>query len=458
MRNFDSKATDMGEETISKLLIKLSLPATLGMLVMASYNIIDTIFVGMLGGRALAALSIAFPVQMLLGAFGIGTGVGAGSLIARSLGAGKEEDAAATAGQVIILSILFGFISAVAGYFFLEPLLRFFGATPDIMPFAIEYMSVILYGGIFFFLIMILNNTIRSEGNAMLPMRVMVSSALLNIALDYLLIIVMDMGIQGAAIATILAKIIGVIILLWYYFTGKGRFHIKLTDLKPKWNTIAEIYKVGVPAMFMQLSNNVAIVIANNILATFGYVPIAVMGLIIRFQMFALMPVIGVAQGLLPIIGFNYGAQKYPRIREAMKKGIMAGTIFVTFIGICLFAFPEFFLRIFTSESEIITVGIEAIRIIVIMFPLVSIQTISIVFFQAIGKGKPSLFLSLLRQFFLYVPLLLVFSNIIGLTGVWLAMPVADFIAFFITIFMVSKEMNLQGIPILARTDHGDGD
>ena len=214
--------SSMGEEKISTLLVRFSLPATLAMLVNASYNIIDTVFVGRLGSAAIAALSVSFPIQMLLGAIAIGTGVGAGSLISRSLGADKLEEAATAGGQVITLSLLFGLFSTLAGLFYLRPLLITFGATPEILELTVSYMAVIANGAVFLFMIMMLNHVIRAEGNAMLPMIVMIVSAVANIILDPIFIFTLGMGVRGAAVATILAKIIGVVILLHYFLTKKS--------------------------------------------------------------------------------------------------------------------------------------------------------------------------------------------------------------------------------------------
>ncbi len=452
MQQQNPRAADMGEESITRLLIRFSLPATLAMAVMASYNIVDTYFVGRLGGEAIAALSVSFPVQMLLGAIGIGTGVGAGSLISRSLGAQKPEDAAIAAGQVMLLALVFGLGAYLLGRFYLEELLLFFGATPKILPYAMDYMTVIAQGAVMLFMIMMLNNIVRAEGNALLPMWVMIGSALLNILLDPIFIFVLGLGIRGAAVATVLAKIFGVAALLWYYVSGKSSLNIKPRNLLPNGRIILDIYRVGLPALLMQISANISLILANRILGDFGYVPIAVMGLMIRFQMFAFMPAIGIAQGLLPIIGYNYGAKKYPRIREAMFKGAGAGTVLVTLTGLLLFLFPSFFLGFFTSEGDLLSLGVFAVRIMVLMYPLLGMQIVSVIFFQAIGRGTQSLVLSLLRQFLLYIPSILLLPRFFSLTGIWVATPLSDLTAFLVTTTLVAREYSRLGIPFLRNT------
>ncbi len=446
-----NNASRMGEESITRLLIRFSLPATVGMLVMATYNIVDTIFVGILGSEAIAALSVAFPFQMLLGALGIGTGVGAASLISRSLGSGQKDVAQNAVGQVISLSVIYGLVIALIGFFYLEPLLVLFGATPEILALTGEYVIVITSGSVMFFLIMSLNNAVRGEGNPQLSMYVMIISAVINIAIDPIFIFLLGMGVRGAAVATVLAKIVGVVIMLRYFTSGKGEIRISFSCLKLRWETIRKIYVIGFPAMILQISTNLSLVVANNILAAYGHIPIAALGLIFRLFMFALMPVIGVAQGMLPIIGYNFGAGKMARIRETLVKGVVISTGIATFFGAVYFTWPSLFLSIFSRESELITLGSEALQIMVVMFPLIGAQIVFSTYFQATGKGMPSLLLSILREVILFIPFLLILSNLLGLNGVWLSRPVSDLLAFLVTYFLITRELRRQGIPLRAR-------
>ena len=436
-----NNAAQMGEEKITTLLLRFSLPATTGMLVMATYNIVDTIFVGLLGSEAIAALSVAFPFQMLLGALGIGTGVGAASLISRSLGAGDKEMATRAVGQVISLSLIYGLLVALLGFYFLEPILVIFGATPDILALTGEYMIVITSGSVMFFLIMSLNNVVRGEGNPKLSMYVMIISALVNIALDPIFIFALGMGVQGAAVATVLAKIIGVLLMLHYFLSGKGEIKIGFSCLKVNVETIRKIYVIGFPAMILQVSTNLSLVIANNVLAVYGHLPIAALGLVFRLFMFALMPVIGVAQGMLPIIGFNFGAGKMDRVREVLLRGVTLSVAIATFFGLLYFIWPGLFISIFTSEQELISLGSRALRIMVIMFPLIGAQIIFSTYFQAAGRGLPSLILSILREVILFIPFLLILSSVMGLNGVWYSRPVSDLLAFIVTFYLINREM-----------------
>lgn len=444
-----NNAALMGEESITRLLIRFSLPATVGMLVMATYNIVDTIFVGMLGSDAIAALSVAFPFQMLLGALGIGTGVGAASLISRSLGAGDEKTARNAVGQVISLSVLYGIVVALIGFFYLEPLLVLFGATPEILALTGEYVIVIAGGSVMFFLIMGLNNALRGEGSPILSMYIMIISAGINIILDPIFIFLLGLGVQGAAIATVLAKVVGVAIMLYHFTAGKSAIRIGFSCLAPRLSTIRKIYVIGFPAMFLQISTNLSLVIANNILAVYGYLPIAALGLIFRLFMFALMPVIGISQGLLPIIGYNFGAGKIERIGEAITKGVALSTAIATFFGALYFIWPELFMTMFSREQELVALGAEALRIMVIMFPLIGGQVVFTVYFQATGKGMPSLLLSILREVIFFIPLMLILSGWFGLIGIWASRPLSDLLAFMVTFYLISRELKRLGIPLL---------
>lgn len=438
----------MGKESITKLLFRFSLPGTVGMVVAATYNVVDTIFIGRLGSEAIAALSIAFPIQMILGAIGVGVGVGAASLISRSLGAGNDRDAEKAVGQVISLALIFGALIALASKFYLRSLLVVFGASSDILELTLEYTSVITAWSVVFFLIMSLNNVVRAEGSPLFSMKIMVGSSLLNIALDPIFIFSLDMGIQGAAVATVLAKSTGAFILLFHFISGRSNVLLHPKNMRLDFNIIKNISKIGFPSMVRLLSKNLSLTITNIILAGYGHIPIAAMGLFFRMQMLLIMPVIGFSQGMLPVIGYNYGAQKKERIRETVVKGFSISTAFITLLALIVYISPSTFLNFFTSDPELIAMGSYSMRIMMLMLPLLGVQIVSTIFFQAIGKGVPSLFLSLLREVMLFIPLLLILSGSWGLLGVWAARPVSDLLAFIITFAMIARELNKQDIPL----------
>ncbi len=441
--------TQMGSEGINKLLLRFSLPSTISMTGMAAYNIVDTIFVGRLGSEPLAALSLAFPLQLIMGSFAIGAGVGAASLISRSLGAGNQRDAEVTVGQVVGLSLIFWIAVALIGYFFIEPLIAIFGAEPKISALAAEYLLVITTGSLTVFLMMGLNNVVRAMGHPVFSMKVLLTSALANIALDPVFIYAANLGVQGAAVATVVSRFIGVLIIMYFFFySGKAPLKLRLVNVRLRWGFLVSIYRIGFPAMLLPLSRNISQIAANLILVPFGHIPVAVMGVFFRLQMLVFLPSVGVGQGLLPLIGYNFGAKQLGRAREVLLKGGTVITLYITSMTLVFFVFPEFMMSIFSPEEKVISLGGYALRIMVVMFPLSGIYMASSFFFQGIGRGMPSLFLALLREILLFIPFLLIFSYALGLTGVWVARPVSDLLAGAISLQLTAKELKRHGIPL----------
>ena len=445
----NNNTDELGKENISRLIYQYSLPATIGMVVAATYNIADTIFIGRLGSEAIAALSIAFPVQMFLAAIGVGVGVGAASLISRSLGAGDVRTAEKAIGQVISLALIFGILVAVLSIFYLQPLLSLIGARGEVLGYAEDYTAAITAGSLFFFLILGMNNVVRAEGSPILSMQVMIGSSLLNIALDPIFIFALGLEVQGAAIATVLSKGLGAAVLLAHFISGRSNLTLCRENLRLDGIIIKEIARIGLTSMLRLVAKNLSLAATNMVLASYGHIPIAAMGLYFRLQSLIIMPVIGFSQGLLPVMGYNYGAEKKERIRETVVKGFTISTAFITVLALINFLIPTTLLSVFTSDPELLSLGSYALRIMILMFPLIGIQLIASIFFQAIGKAVPALILSLLREVMIFIPLLLVFSGYFGLDGVWITRPVTDFLAFIVTMVMITGELGRQGIPLL---------
>lgn len=427
--------------------MKHSLPATTGMLVNVSFNIIDTIFVGMLGSGALAALSVAFPVQMMLGGVAIGTGVGAASLVARQLGAAQYEEASETASQSFSLAFLLGIAVIFIGFFYLDDLLVVFGTTPDIMGDTFDYLSIIIWGAPTIFLMMMGNNVIRGEGSAMVAMKIMVAGALLNIALDPIFIFALGLGIRGAALATVISRSLILLYVVYYFIFGNSMLKISLKWFLPRWSVVVEIYRVGIPAIFMQVAFNLAIIFVNRILGGYDHVAIAVLGIIVRLQMVILLPCIGISQGLLTIIGFNYGGKLYGRVREAFFKATMLAFVFSLIVTALFVIFPTTFIGIFNREPELLVLGSYALRIMVVTFPLAALQIMSSVLFQGIGRGLPALVLAVSRQFLFFVPLAYLFEFWFDLDGIWFSAPAADLLTCLIALFLITRAFKNLGLP-----------
>ncbi|NIA23842.1 MAG: MATE family efflux transporter, partial [Proteobacteria bacterium] len=373
------------EEKIWSLLLKLSIPAMIGMIVNALYNVVDTIFVGRsVGVRGIAAISIAFPIQMIVMAVSLSIGIGSASIISRRWGAKDIEGAEATLGNALSLTVLLGVIIGVPSVIFAPQILRIFGASKNIIGYSVVYLRIILSGIFFTLFTMVTNNIIRAEGNANMAMITMLTSAIINIILDPIFIFGLHMGVAGAAIATVIAKFITTVV-QFYYFSSKFsiiKFHVK--KLKLKWHIIKEIFAIGSSAFARQVVGSITIIILNKLLSVYGGdMGIAVYGVIQRLLMLAYMPMFGIAQGLQPIVGFNYGAGLYERVKEVIKDSIIAASLISTLSFVILYLFPAFFISLFSKNVTLIEMGSGALRIITAAFPLIGFQIVASSMYQS---------------------------------------------------------------------------
>lgn len=442
----------LGEEKISKLLVKLSLPATFGMMVTALYNLVDTIFVGRgVGAIAIGGLTIAFPIQMVIMAFAQMIGIGAASAISRSLGAKDIEKANYVAGNSFLLIAILSSIIAVIGLTFTESMLRLFGATDTILPYAKDYITIILWGSIFFSFAMSSNNLIRAEGNAKVAMATMLIGAILNMILDPIFIFIFKLGIKGAALATIISQFISFLYILIYLYSGKSSLKIKLHHLKPRMHIITEIFTVGFAAFARMVTGSIVAIVVNNSLRIFGGdIALIIMGILHRIIMFLFMPLFGVIQGMQPIVGFNYGAKKFDRVKEAIKLSLITTTAIVTFGWLIAELFPFAIIGIFTRDIEIIEKGSTIMRIILSLIPVIGIQIVGAALFQSLGKPVPSLILSLLRQVLLFIPLVIILPRVLGLglLGIWIAYPAADILSVILTTLFLRSELKKMNLSL----------
>lgn len=433
----------MGSQDISSLLFRLSSPAMIGMMVQAAYNLVDTFFVGRgVGVLAIAGLSIAFPLQMIIMAIAQTIGIGGSSIISRSLGAKRFRKANRTLGNMIATVTVLSIIIAITGLIWLEPLLKLFGATPDILPYAADYMSVIFLGTVVFAFSITANNVVRAEGNARFAMMTMLISAGVNTVLDPIFIFLFSMGVRGAAYATIISQGCTALWLSWYFIAEKSGLRPRIKDLLPDINILKETFAIGASAFMRQGAASMTAVILNHSLGIYGGdLAIAAYGIIRRIMMFAIMPIFGLVQGLLPIVGYNFGAKKFCRVQNAIRLSITVSTaICMASFGI-LFFFPSSILGLFTPDMEVLRVGVHASRLVALGLPVVGFQVMASGMYQAIGKALPALLLSMARQLFFLIPLVLILPLIWSLEGIWLAFPVADAGAFVVAMFLFRGEM-----------------
>jgi len=444
------RSKQLGEEKISKLLLKFSIPAIIGMVVNALYNFVDRIFIGNgVGSLGIAGITISFPLMLIVFAFAMLIGFGATSLISIKLGENKKEEAELIMGNGLVLLIFISATISGLGLIFIDPLLQIFGASATVLPYARDYLTIILWGTVFMTVSFGMNNFIRAEGNPKIAMFTMLIGAILNIILDPIFIFVFNWGIKGAALATIIAQMVSTTWVLSYFLSGKSTLNLRSQNLKLQFPTAKKIAAIGSAPFAMQLAASLLNVIMNNSLNFYGGdVAVAGVGIINSILTLNLMPIFGINQGAQPIIGFNYGAQKFDRVKEGLKLAIIAATLVVTLGFLATRLFPQQFIALFNRDDpELIAFGAEAIRIFFFFLPIIGFQIVSASYFQAVGKPKKAMFLTLSRQVLLFIPLLLILPRFLGLKGILYAAPISDIGSSLLTglwLLMEIKSLNKQ--------------
>lgn len=435
----DKKSRMMGEETIPKVLTNMSIPAIIGMLVTAVYNLVDTVFVGKLGVLSIGAVTVVFPIFMLLSAFGMTFGMGSASYISRLLGQDKKNMANKVVSTSFIMTSVFGIFLAALGYIFLEIIVKVFGATDTILPYAMEYGSIIILGTIFTINNMNLNSMVRAEGNAKMSMFAMAIGAGLNIIFDPIFIFAFNMGVAGAAMATVLAQAVSTIILLYYYFGGRSILEINLRDFSPSVKIFSEIIKMGLPTLMRQILISIAMALLNNIAGHYSDIYVAAIGIINRIISLPLMVVLGFGQAFQPVAGFNYGAILFDRLLESIRITIKRTTIFCILMTIIFIAFSRQLVSIFSDDAAVIKIAAIGLRYFSTMLPVLGINVTASMLYQAMGKAVPAGFLSLSRQGIFFIPTLIILSYLIGVKSILTAQPLADFLTFLASMFLLIR-------------------
>jgi len=438
----------LGDAPLGKLLLSLSLPGIASMITMALYNIIDTFWVARLGYRAIAALTIVMPYHILIIAFGAGTGIGVSALTSRRFGEGNAEATNHVAGQIFPLAALLGSVFLAAAVFFSHTILTICGATPDIMDYATQYLVIISFGAPFLIFSISANNLLRGSGDAIRPMIFMIIATVINIILDPLMIFGIgpfpEMGVRGAALATTISQACAAGLNFYYIVAHKSIYRIKLAQTRLNLPILRDIYRVGFPAMIMETTESITFALFNYVISAFGSLAIAAAGLAIRIGDLAFMPMFGVAQGLLPIVGFNFGAKRWDRVWRAVKLACIGLALAMGAATVVLEIFTPQAVGIFSDDPELMALAVPAMRItlssLVIVGPAILFNTA----FQGLSKGKEALALSLIRQFLFFVPLLLLLPRIWGLNGVWLTWPSSDVLAFIAAGLWLFREYKLQ--------------
>ena len=437
-------ANELGTQKISKLLIKQAVPATIGILVMSLNMIVDTIFVGQwIGVLAIAAITVVLPIAFLISSIGMGIGIGGSSIISRALGANNPEKAFLTFGNQICLTVILAILFVVLGNVFSVPILNLFGAKGEILPIASEYFGVIIYGIPFLAFAMMGNPTIRAEGKPKFAMYAMMVPSVLNILLDILFIKYFNWGMYGAGLATTISYASCGLYILYFFLSSKSELQIIPKNFKLDFKIVQEIAKLGGVSIVRQGAISILMIVLNYSLYTYGgEISIAVFGIINRVMMFALSPVLGVSQGFLPVAGFNIGAKKNDRVKETIKKSIYFGSILGTLVFIGIVIFKEQIIWIFTNDATLLEKTPDAMLVVFLVTPIVTMQLIGSAYFQAAGKAMPALLLTLLKQGIFLIPLAYFLPIYYGIDGVWWSFPIADTLATIITVLVLKREVS----------------
>lgn len=438
----------LGTQSIPKLLLKYSVPAIIGMMVNALYNVVDRIFIGNIPGAgplAITGVGICLPIMTIILAFSMLVGIGATTNISIKLGQGKRDEAEKIIGNSITLAIVIGFIITILGILFCEPILRVFGASDSTLPYAKDFIYIILGGTIFSMLGYTLNTTIRGDGNPKLSAIIMIVGCLTNIILDAVFIFVFHLGIKGAAIATVIAQLVTAVWGLSYYVKGKSNLKFKKSSLRLDKNLVKPVFAIGSAPFAMQLATSLVQVISNNALKTYGGdLAIGAMATVSSIALMISMPIFGLNQGAQPIIGFNFGAAKYDRANKAFKLSAIVAVIIMTTGWLLIQTVPQLIVGMFNRDPKLMEMSVTGARIYLLMLPIIGISITGSNYIQSIGKAKTAIILSLLRQVIILIPMILILPKFLGLDGVWYAQPVSDFLATVITIIILYREFKSQ--------------
>ncbi len=443
----NNRKEELGNERVGRLLFKYSGPAIVGVTASSLYNIVDTIFIGQgAGPLALSGLAVSFPVFLILIGISISTGVGASSVISRALGANDDERALRATGNAMLLIALFSLAIMILGTWFLDPVLRLFGASDSVLPYAHDYMSVISLGSFFICFSNTGSNFARAEGNAKVSMASMLIGTIINLILDPIFIFGLGWGIKGAAIATVIATAAASGFLLFYFFlSGRSLLHIQRSHLVIDGEISIETTKIGFSTLSRFLMASLQGIFINNSIVYYGGdLYLAILVIVYRLYIFVTFPIYGIGMGLQPIIGFNYGAGKLQRVKESLRKAIASSVVLTSLAFLVMMIFAEQLLRLFSGNEMIIDKGQEIMRIMIIMLPLAGFYMTGFVLFQAIGKPLPALLVSLSPQLS-FLPLVLLLPMVFKLWGVWIAFPASNFFGFAFSLFLIGREVKKLG-------------
>lgn len=436
----------MGTMPINKLLLTMSLPIVISMLIQALYNIVDSVFVAQIGENALAALSLSFPIQNLMIAVSVGTGVGVNALLARNLGEKNHKNANRAAINGVFVIFLSYIAFAIFGLFFTRKYFEMQTSDPQIIEYGTTYLKICTVFSLGIFMEIMLERILQATGKTIYTMLSQGIGAITNIILDPILIFGLlgfpKLGVAGAALATVIGQFISMLLALYFNIKKNKEIKLKLFGFKPHLETIKNIYSVGLPAIVMASLGSVMTYGINKILLAFSTTATAIFGVYFKLQSFIFMPVFGLNNGMVPILAYNYGARKKKRITATIKLSIYAAC-FIMALGIAAFQFlPHYLLQIFNSSDEMLIIGIPALRIISINFIFAGFSIVVSSVYQAFGNGFYSLIVTFFRQIIFTLPMAFIFSKTLGINAVWASIPLAEFASLIINLFLFKSLYN----------------
>ncbi|MFP4457258.1 MAG: MATE family efflux transporter [Clostridia bacterium] len=433
----DKRIDILKNTPIPKAIITMALPAIIGMMVMAIYNIVDTMFVAWLGTNATGATQVVYPLVTIITAIGLTIGIGGGSYISRLLGQNKQKEASSVVSSLYFSAFGIGIVFMILGLIFLRPLLTLLGASESIMAFAYDYGFFILLGSAFQITNMALNNMLRAEGSAKNSMIGMMSGALLNIALDPIFIFGLGLGIKGAAIATSISQLFSTVVLSYQYFGNKSVLKISFGNVKIDKNLFSEVFKIGTPSFFRQLFVSISLALVNNVAIKYGgEVGIAGVGIVMRTMTIVMFVIFGLGQGFQPVAGYNYGAGNKERLLEAFKFTLKASFLVALSFSIVFILGGKYIFSIFRPTEEVLTIALSFMRYFLLSLMMMSISNVIATYYQALGKAGPAFVLSVARQGIFFIPALIILPSIFQLRGLFYAQPLADAITLIASIML----------------------
>lgn len=441
----------LGQAPMGNLLLTMALPASVGILVMSVNFIVDTIFIGRyVGSLGIAAITVVLPISFLISSIGMAIGIGGSSVISRALGGGDREKAEVTFGVMACMTILMAVGIVFLGSFAQKNLLELFGGRGEILTPSRQYFGILLTGIPCLAWAMMSNNIMRAQGKPRVAMVSMLIPALSNIVLDTVFIVGFGWGLEGAAWATTISYYLAAGYTLWFFLLGDSEMRLHWKTLVLRWQIVKEIASIGLVTLARQGTISLLSIVLNNSLFSHGgEMAVAVYGVISRVMMFANFPVLGITQGFLPIAGYNYGARKWQRVKESITTSVKVGTGVALIIFTCILIFSGPLVGLFSQDPLLLGITPPALVIAFLATPLITAQLVGSAYFQAIGKSLPALLLTLTKQGFFLIPLIMILPVFMGLNGIWWSFPIADVMAATVTLWYLKREITLRINPQL---------